>query len=144
MNLKTTLGERIGTGPEWHVHLAFRIGQACALVRNGNSVSEGRKEAKGCVDANKRIYAGLIVRLWDACLASTQWRFLPLYPSGSFWGFKTPNGVASIGARVVLPAGKVEKLPRMRFTLNPTRKRHIHPIKATVMTETPSGVNENI
>ena len=59
MNLKTTLGERIGTGPEWHVHLAFRIGQACALVRNGNSVSEGRKEAKGCVDANKRIYAGL-------------------------------------------------------------------------------------
>ena len=82
------------------------------------------------MDANKRKGAGGIVRLWDA----HQRPRMAVLASAPLWILLgvNPNGFASLGARVVMPAGKVPKPSRIWITITHTRKRHIHPIKATV------------
>lgn len=55
------------------------------------------------------------------------------------WGRLTALRRAGLNAR-----GSSRKLPSARCSSHPARRRHIHPIKATVATETPSGMDRNI
>jgi hypothetical protein len=123
------------------IQLSMSIGQASALGENGHSVFGVGENTKGCVGANFRNKAGRVVR-------QRARKSHPRFCSG----FCYPACASALSSSDCLTASQrgdrsipraCRKLPGAMRSSCTTRRRHIHPIKATVMTETPSGVNRN-
>ena len=115
------------------------FGQNFPGDKNGYAVFGGRSEGlRGRKLSQKCRSCGPAV---DAEFAPTLlWRFrLPVRTSALPLGCLTAFRRAGLNAR-----GSCRKLPSARCSSHPARRRHIHPIKATVATETPSGMDRNI
>ncbi len=123
------------------IHFSISVRHSSAGGENGYAVSGvGEREAKGCVDA-KLAKMPVVWSGWVAQLAPTLlWRFrLPVRTSASSSiDCLTAFRRAGRNARRVC-----RKLPGAMRSSRTTRRRHIHPIKATVATETPSGADRN-
>ena len=116
------------------IHLSISLGKAPPLMKTVMPFPGEYKEKRRV--AWTQALAKMPV-VWSGCDAKSRVHaFAAISASGSYFE-PSCDGLAAFRRRDHSAPGSCRKLPGIQCSSHQTRRRHIHPIKATVATETP-------